>query len=87
MQKQNQEVVDLKLQAQSRIGRLVTQKKTLSSELKAVTRSKHEAVAVMCEEVREFRKATKDQLNMADLSQREAEVRVQRAGCECCLQK
>ena len=40
LQKQSKEVVDVKLQAQSRIGRLVTQKKALSSELKAVTRSK-----------------------------------------------
>ena len=69
--------MDVKLQAQSRIGRLVTQKKTLSSELKAVTRSKHEAVAVMCEEVRELRKATKDQLNMADLSHREAVAKLE----------
>jgi chromosome segregation ATPase len=72
LQKRNKEVVDVKLQAQSRIGRLVTQKKTLSSELKAVTRSKHEAVAVMCEELRELRKTTKDKINMADLSHRES---------------
>ena len=72
LEKRNKEVVNVKLQAQSRIGRLVTQKKTLSLELKAVTRSKHEAVAGMCEELRELRKATKDQLNMADLSHRES---------------
>jgi hypothetical protein len=35
---------NFKQQTQARIGRLATQKKTLSSELKAVTRSKHEAV-------------------------------------------
>ena len=61
----------MKLQAQSRIGRLVTQKKTLSEELKAVTRSKHQAVAVICEEVRQLRKATKDELSTAHLSHRE----------------
>jgi hypothetical protein len=77
LQKRSKEVVDVKLQAQSRIGRLVTQKKTLSSELKAVTRSKHEAVAVLYDEVKELRKSTKDQLNTVHHSHRDAVAKLE----------
>jgi len=77
LQKRSKEVADVKLQAQFRIGRLVTQKKTLAAELKGVTRSKHEALEVFREEVRDLRKATKDQLNTAHLSHREAVAKLE----------
>ena len=74
---------DYKQQTQARIGRLVTQKKTLSSELKAVTRSKHEAVlgarqqyqkvvGELSDEFHEFRQLTTDKNNTANQKHREA---------------
>ncbi len=74
---------DFKQQTQARIGRLMTQKKTLSSELKAVTRSKHEAVlgarqqyqkviVELSDEFNEFRQLTTDQHNTANKKHREA---------------
>jgi hypothetical protein len=88
LQKRSKEVINVKLQAQSRIGRLVTQKKTLSSELKAVTRSKHEAVegahrqyqknvADLCDEVKDLRKLTRDELNTANLRHRDAVAKLE----------
>jgi hypothetical protein len=44
LQKKTTEIAEVKLQAQARIGRLETQRKTLSTELKDVTRAKREAV-------------------------------------------
>ncbi len=71
-----------KLQAQARIGRLTTQKKTLSVELKAVTRSKHEAVqgahrqyqdevARLSDKVKDVTRLKNEEMNKVNMRHRE----------------
>ena len=93
LQRRTTEVAQVKRQAEARIGRLATQKKTLSVELKAATTSKKEAVqeahrhhkadvARLAAQVKNVTRLKDEELNMAKVSHRHAVAKLEEKKAE-----